>query len=166
MLRSCKIRQKGTIEGMWKKWIPYFRGPTRKRLLNDADLELLSQRICGPSGPIRLDRGDLQILRQGGDALLWESSLVSSVGQAVGMARQAASEMAPAPGRAIRAMVLYFELGPGSGPDDFEAVASTIQQALSKDADMIVGAGSHDEEGIRFFLATSEEDTDVKEGAR
>ena len=130
--------------------------PARKRLLKEADYARLKQKLCGGSGTIRVSEQDLEILRGGEAAFLWESPITASAEEAVDMARQAAAEMAPGPGRVILALVLYVMMGLEVGLDAFEEIVGPIQQIISKDGAILLGTGACDEGGIRFLLAVCE----------
>ncbi len=108
-------------------------------------------------GSIDLDEADLAVLREGEDVFLWESPLAPSAEAAAGLARQAAADMAPAPGRAILASILYVATGEEGSLAFAEQISGPIQQMLPEDGTVIckveVCGG---QKGSRFLLVTSE----------
>lgn len=134
---------------MWK-------GSTRKRPLQETDYERLKRALCGGSGAACLNEADLEALRGGEAAFFWESPLAASAEEAAAMARQAAREMAPAPGRVVLAVVLYAAADARAGLSAVDAVAAVIQRELPVEGVILFGAGTGDGQGIRFLLAASE----------
>lgn len=129
----------------------------RKRLLNQTDYTFLKQQLCENPGVICLDEADLENLWSGETAFLWESPPATSAEEAVSLARLAAAEMAPEPGRAILAAVLYVVIDSEVGLNTVEKIINPIQQIYSKDANIILITETRDEKEIRFLLAVSEE---------
>lgn len=131
----------------------------RKRpLYTETDYVRLKQRLCDDPGALSLDEADLDILRGGIATYCWESPLAGTVGEAAELARQAALEMTPRPGRVIRSAILYIMGDSRSGLETVERISSVIQSAILDGATTILGTKFFDgQKGIRFLLVTSEE---------
>lgn len=131
----------------------------RKRpLYTETDYVRLKQRLCDDPGVLPLNEADLDILRGGIAAYCWESPLVGTEEEAMDLARQAALEMAPRPGRVIRSVILYIMGDSKRGLEIIERVSSVIQPAILDGATTILGTKFFDgQKGIRFLLVTSEE---------
>lgn len=141
---------------MWRKLKLFFRKRTKKRVLTEADYEFLKHKLCDYPGFIGLDEADLDVLRSGDTAFLWESPLALSAEEAVGMAHNAAWEMAPEPGRVILAAVLYVIADLKSDLSTIEMIGNIIHQIITEDRILIFGVAFCDKEGIRFLLSTTE----------
>lgn len=129
----------------------------QKRQIDLQNYELLKRKLCmNKAGFLNLDEDDLKTLWEGEDAFLWESSLAASAEEAAEMARQAAADMTPAPGRMTLNTVLYVMIDSEEALDAVEAIAGAVQPVLSQAGTMILGAGPNSEKGIRFLLAASE----------
>lgn len=131
----------------------------RKRpLYTETDYVRLKQRLCDDPGVLSLDEADLDILRGGIAAYCWESPLVGTEEEAAELARQAALEMAPRPGRVIQSAILYIMGNSRSGLETVERISSVIQPAIFHGATTIWATKFFDgQKGIRFLLVTSEE---------
>lgn len=131
-----------------------------KRQLNwETDYEALKQKLCENTGLFGLDEPDLEGLRSGEHAFIWESPLAESDAIAVNMARQAALEMAPEPGRVIQAAVLLIAANMESSLELIEEIAEVIQQSIGENA-FNCFASEFCDEGTHFILATAEGRTD------
>lgn len=141
---------------MWRKLKSSFKIRTKKRVLIEADYEFLKHKLCDYPGLIGLDEADLDVLRGGDTAFLWESPLALSAEEAIGMAHNAAWKMAPEPGRVIFAAVLYVIADLNSDLSTIEIIGSIIHQIIPEDGILIFGAAFCDKKGIRFLLSTAE----------
>lgn len=131
--------------------------PTGKRFLTEMDDVFLKQKLCAGSGQARLDEDDLAVLRNGEAVFLWESPLAATAEEAEALARRAALEMAPAPGRAVLGVVMLLIADSETGIKTVDAVVGAIQRKLSKGADFVLGlAFDCGQAGVRFLLAASE----------
>ena len=97
----------------------------------------------------------MEILRGGEAAFIWKSSLAGSAEEAVELARQAAREMAPEPGRVILAAVLSISAYMEVNLETIEEITGVIQEHFGEDADYILDVELC-KEGIHFVLATAE----------
>lgn len=131
----------------------------RKRpLYTETDYVRLKQKLCDDPSVLSLDEADLDILRGGIAAYCWENPLARAEEEAVDLARQAALEMAPRPGRVIRSAILYIMGDSKSGLETVERVSSVIQPVILDGTTTILGTKFFDgQKGIRFLLVTSEE---------
>lgn len=146
---------------MWRKLKSFFRKPGRKRVLDEAGLERLEQKFTGTVGFINLDYADVQILRKGEAAFLWESPPCASMDEMISLALLAAAEMAPKRGRKIVSALLYVNYLPLDA--DFESVDEifrVIQRTIPENIDIIFGCEFGEERS--FLLATSEERTEAR----
>lgn len=128
----------------------------QKRQLNwETDYEALKRKICENAEFVGLDAPDLEALRSGEAAFILESSPAASDAIAVSMARQAAQEMAPEPGRVIQAAVLHISANMESSLELIEEIAEVIQQSIGEDACYYFSSEFCDE-GTHFILAAAE----------
>lgn len=79
---------------------------SKKRVLTQRDLALLKQRLGSKHGFIARVSA-LESLQSGEAAFIWESSFDASEEEMLDMARQAAADMAPEPGRVILSEIAY-----------------------------------------------------------
>ena len=138
----------------------------RKRQLNwETDYEALKQ-ICENAELVGLDAAaDLEALRSGEAAFILESPPAASDRIAVDMARQAAQEMAPEPGRVILAAVLHISANMEVNLELIGEIVEVIQQRIGKDANYCFSSEFCDE-GTHFILATAEGRTAGEEETR
>lgn len=140
---------------MWKKLKSFVRRPTRKRVLNKKSFERLEQKFIERTGFINVDYDDVQILRKGEAAFLWENPSCTSVDEMISLAPLAAAEMAPERGRKIVSVLLYVNLPWNVEFESVDEICSAIQRTLPEDADVVFGCEFSEESS--FLLATSEE---------
>lgn len=133
----------------------------RKRQINwETDYEALKRKICENAELVGLDAAaDLEALRSGEAAFILESPPAASDAIAVDMARQAALEMAPAPGRVIQTAVLHISVNMESSLELIEEIAGAIQQSLGEEAHYCIST-EFCGEGTHFILAAAEERMD------
>lgn len=139
---------------MWRKLKSFFRKPGRKQLLDEAGFERLGQKFTDTVGFINLDHDDVQILRKGEAAFLWESPPCTSVDEMISLAPLAAAEMAPARGRKTVSVLLYANLPLDADFESVDEICRAIQRAIPEDADIVFGCAFSEESS--FLLATSE----------
>lgn len=144
---------------MWWKLKSIFRKQTKKRVLTEADYEILKHKLCDYPGFIALDEEDLDVLRSGDVAFLWESPSAFSPEEAIDIARNAASKMAPEPGRVILAIVLYIIADSKSDLSTIEMIANIIHQTIAEDGFLTFGVAFCNKKGVRFLLSTTEKET-------
>ncbi len=148
-----------------KKQETSLRGKAKKRQFDlQRDHALFIQKLCsGRVGFLNIDEDDLTILREGESVFLWESPLAKSAEEAADMARQAATDMVPAPGRAILASILYVMTDGEGDLASVEGICDPIRQMLPKAGTSVFGVGFYiGQKGIRFLLATSEGSADER----
>lgn len=146
---------------MWRKLKSFFRKPGRKRVLDEAGFERLEQKFTDTVGLINLDYADVQIIRKGEAAFLWESPPCASMDEMMSLASLAAAEMAPERGWKIVSALLYVKYLPWDA--DFESVDEifrVIQRTIPEDIDIIFGCEFSEESS--FLLATSEERAEAR----
>ena len=139
---------------MWKKLKSFFRKPTRKQVLSKEGFERLEQKFIENTGFINVDYADVQILRKGEAAFLWESLPCTSMDEMISLAPLAAAEMAPERGRKIVSVVLYVNVPGDMSLESLDEICRAIQRPIPEDTDIRFGCGFHKE--ARFLLATSE----------
>lgn len=139
---------------MWKKLKSFFRKPARKRVLNKEGFERLEQKFIENTGFINVDYADVQILRKGEAAFLWESLPCTSMDEMISLAPLAAAEMAPERGRTIVSVVLYVNVPGDMSLESLDELCRAIQRPIPEDTDIRFGCGFHKE--AHFLLATSE----------
>lgn len=144
---------------MWWKLKSFFRKRTKKRVLAEADYEFLKHKLCDYPGIIGLDDADLDVLRSGDTAFLWESPLALSTKEAIGIAHNAAWKMAPEPGRVILSAVLYVIADMKSDLSTIEMIGDIVHQIVAEDGVLHFGVAFCDKKGIRFLLSTAERET-------
>lgn len=134
-----------------------------KRQLNwETDHEALKQKICENAELVGLDEpADLEALRSGEAAFIWESPPAASDAIAINMARQAAQEMAPEHGRVILAAVLHISANMESSLELIEEIAGVIQQGIGENAHYCLSSEFCDDR-THFILATAEGRRDGK----
>lgn len=140
---------------MWRKLKSFFRKSGRKRVLNKEGFERLEQKFIDRAGLINVDYDDVQILRKGEAAFLWESPPCTSMDEIISLAPMAAAEMAPERGRKIASVLLYVNLPCDVDHESVDEMCSAIQRTIPEDADIVFGCEFNEESG--FLLATSEE---------
>lgn len=145
---------------MWKKLKSFFRKPARKRVLNKEGFERLEQKFIENTGFINVDYADVQILRKGEAAFLWESLPCTSMDEMISLAPLAAAEMAPERGRKIVSVVLYVNVPGDMNLENLDGLCRAIQRPVPKDADIRFGCGYNEKAG--FLLATSEGSTEKR----
>lgn len=134
-----------------------------KRQLNwKTDYEALKQKICENAELVGVDAAaDLEHLRSGEAAFIWESPPAASDAIAVNMARQAAQEMTPAPGWCILTAVLHIAMNWEVSLELTEEIAGAIQQSFGEETHYCISSEFCDEE-THFILATAEGRRDGK----
>ena len=145
---------------MWKKLRSFFRKPTCKQLLDEAGFERLEQKFTDTVGLIDLDYADVQILRKGEAAFLWESPPCASVDEMMSLASLAAAEMAPKRGRKIVSALLYVDLSWDERLEGVDEMFRVIQRTIPEDVGIIFGCKFGEERS--FLLATSEERAEAR----
>lgn len=145
---------------MWKKLRSFFRKPTRKQLLDEAGFERLEQKFTDTVGLINLDYADVQIIRKGEAAFLWESPPCASMDEMMSLASLAAAEMAPERGRKIVSALLYINLSGDERLEGVDEMFRVIQRTIPEDIDIIFGCEFSEESS--FLLATSEERAEAR----
>lgn len=145
---------------MWKKLKAFFRKPMRKQALDQEGFERLEQTFTDRTGFINVDYDDVQILRKGEAAFLWESPPCTSMEEMIRLAPLAAAEMAPARGRKIVSVLLYVMLPWDADFESVDEICHAIQRTIPEDADILFGCGFNGESS--FLLATSEERVKVR----
>lgn len=145
---------------MWRKLKSFFRKPGRKRVLDEAGLERLEQKFTGTVGLINLDYADVQILRKGEAAFLWESPPCASMDEMMSLASLAAAEMAPKRGWKIVSALLYVNLAWDESLESVDEIFRVIQRTIPEDVDIIFGCEFGEERS--FLLAASEERAEAR----
>lgn len=109
---------------------------------------------------------ELAVLRSGEAAFFWESPPAVSPKEAAGMARQAAAEMAPEPGREILTFFLHVTGDEGWDLEATEAVANLIREGFdpeNKGIDFTFSCDYSDE--AHFVLITAERKQELRKAA-
>ena len=145
---------------MWRKLKSFFRKPGRKRVLDEAGLERLEQKFTGTVGLINLDYADVQILRKGEAAFLWESPPCASMDEMMSLASLAAAEMAPKRGWKIVSALLYVNLAWDESLECVDEIFRVIQRTIPEDVDIIFGCEFGEKRS--FLLAASEERAEAR----
>lgn len=84
------------------------------------------------------------------------SGKVPSTEEAIGIAHNAAWEMAPEPGRVILSAVLYVIADLKSDLSTIEMIGNIIHQIIAEEGVLVFGVAFCDKKGIRFLLSTTE----------
>lgn len=145
---------------MWRKLKSFFKKPGRKRVLNKEGFKRLEQKFIDRAGLINVDYDDVQILRKGEAAFLWESPPCASMDEMMSLASLAAAEMAPERGRKIVSALLYVNLPWDADYKSVEEICNAIQRTIPEDVHIVFGCEFRGERS--FLLATSEERAEAR----
>lgn len=120
----------------------------------------MGQKFTDTVGFINLDYDDVQILRKGEAAFLWESPPCASMDEMMSLASLAAAEMAPERGRKIVSALLYVNLSGDERLEGVDEMFRVIQRTIPEDVEIIFGCKFGEERS--FLLATSEERAEAR----